>query len=72
MAETEFKHLVRIANTDLDGNKKLHNSLTKIKGVNFSLANAVISVAGMDKAKKTGDLADEEIKKTRQYNKRSC
>jgi len=69
MAETEFKHLVRIANADLDGNKKLYHSLTKIKGVSFSLANAIVSVASIDKLKKTGNLSEEEMKKLDQIIK---
>jgi len=66
MADKEFKHLVRIANTDLDGNKTLHQALTNIKGVGFSLANAILHQAAVDKDKKTGHLTDAEIKKISQ------
>lgn len=62
MAEEEFKHLVRIANTDLDGNKPLYHSLKKIKGVNFMFANAILSTAKLDKKRKVGYLSDAEIK----------
>jgi len=59
----DFKHLVRIANTDIDGNKSLYNGLTKIKGVGFMFANAVVTVANIKKKQKVGYLTEEEIKK---------
>ncbi|MBW2981653.1 30S ribosomal protein S13 [Candidatus Woesearchaeota archaeon] len=59
----DFKHLVRIANTDLDGNKLLAYALKNIKGIGFQFANIVCSLAGIDKTKKTGELSDSEIKK---------
>ncbi len=63
MAEEEFKHILRISNTDLDGNKNIVYALRKIKGVGFQFANMVCTLAGVDKAKKTGYLSDEEVKK---------
>ena len=58
-----FKHLVRIVNTDLDGNKNLAVALKKIKGVGFMFANAVCTLANIEQTKKTGHLTDEETKK---------
>lgn len=63
MAEKEFKYLVRIASTDLDGNKALQYALCKIKGVGLMYANAICRVANIDPLQKTGYLADEEIEK---------
>ena len=59
----ELKYFVRIANTDLDGNKPLYHSLTKIKGINFVLSNAICNAAGIEKTKKTGYLSDDEANK---------
>ena len=59
----ELKYFVRIANTDLDGNKLVSNSLTKIKGISNMLSNAICNTAGIEKAKKTGYLTDEESDK---------
>ena len=56
-----FRHLVRIANTDLPGEKPIGFALRKIKGVNFQLANAICSITNIDKGKKTGELSDDEI-----------
>lgn len=59
----EFKHLVRIVNTDLDGNKQIATALRKIKGIGCQFANAVCFLANVNKAKKTGYLSDDEMKK---------
>lgn len=59
----EIQHFIRIANTDLDGFKPIGHTLTKIKGVSFMFSNAVCSLAGVDKFKKTGLLSDQEAKK---------
>ena len=61
--DSKFRYLVRIMNTDLDGNKKLVSALGRIKGISYSFANAVCVVSGVDKAAKTGNLSDEDIKK---------
>ncbi len=57
----ELKYFVRIANTDLDGNKPIGNALTKIKGISFMFSNAICNVSGIAKAKKSGYLTDEEV-----------
>ncbi len=58
-----FRYFVRIANTDLDGNKSIGLALRKIKGVNFMFSNLICNLAGVDKTAKTGYLNDEPIKK---------
>jgi len=62
MADQGFKHIVRIANTDLDGNRKIIDALKKIKGINFSFSNMICNFVGVDKNKRTGTLLDSEIK----------
>jgi small subunit ribosomal protein S13 len=59
----EFQHLVRIVNTDLEGNKQIAYALRKIKGVGFQFANLICSLSGIDKTKKVGYLSEEDIKK---------
>jgi len=63
MEDKNFKHIVRIANTDLDGNKQIFYALRKIKGVSNMIANALITTSSIARNKKTGTLSDEEIKK---------
>jgi len=59
----EFKHLVRIGDTDLDGNKYILEALRKIKGINMSFSNAICKIININENKKAGNLSDEEIKK---------
>ena len=59
----DFKYFVRIANTDLDGNKSISNALKKIKGVSFMFSNMLCNFAGVDKTAKAGYLKDDEVKK---------
>jgi len=61
--DKDFKYFVRVANTDLDGNKAIVRALIKIKGVGFRFANVVCSLANIEKDKKTGYISDEEVKK---------
>ncbi|PIN70093.1 30S ribosomal protein S13 [Candidatus Woesearchaeota archaeon CG11_big_fil_rev_8_21_14_0_20_43_8] len=60
--DKNYRHIVRIVNTDLNGAKSIYNALRKIKGVGFMYSNAVLSVAGIPKAKKCGTLSDAEAK----------
>jgi len=59
----DFKHLVRIANTDLNGAKPIGPSLRHIKGVGFMFSNLICHLANIDRRKRTGDLNEEEIKR---------
>ena len=59
----ELKYFVRIANTDLDGNKPIQLALTKVKGVGFMFANAILNAAKIEKTKKAGYLPDSDVGK---------
>jgi len=59
--EKEFKYIVRIAATDIDGNKPVMYGLTRIKGINYMLANAILTHTGIDRNKRIGYLSDKEI-----------
>jgi small subunit ribosomal protein S13 len=57
----DYKHIIRVVNTDLDGSKAISHALKKIKGVNFMFANMVCHLAKLDHNKKAGDLNDNEV-----------
>lgn len=59
----DFNYFIRVANTDLDGNKQIAHALTKIKGVSFMFSNMVCNFADVDKTSKAGYLKDEVVKK---------
>ena len=65
MAENqpEFRHLVRIANTDLNGNKLLAAAMRKIKGVSYAYASAVCHVVDVDPSQKTGYMTESDSQK---------
>ena len=58
-----FKHIVRVANVDLSGNRPTRYALTSIKGVGINFADVVCAVAGIAKGEKAGNLNDAEVKK---------
>jgi len=58
----EFRHIVRIAETDLDGTLKVANALSNVKGVGVSLANAILKKAGIDPNRRLGFLSDAELR----------
>ena len=59
--KTDFKHIVRIGGANLDGNKAVLYALREVKGINYMIANAVCTLANLNKHKKAGDLTEEEI-----------
>lgn len=61
--DANFRHLVRIANVDLQGAKQIRLALTHIKGVGINFADALCKVAGVDQHAKTGYLSLEEVAK---------
>ncbi|MBU0471488.1 MAG: 30S ribosomal protein S13 [Nanoarchaeota archaeon] len=63
MSEQEFKYIIRIANTDLSGNKPILYALRKIKGVNIMIANALCGLGNIQKDKKAGNLSPKEAEK---------
>ncbi|MEM5794394.1 MAG: 30S ribosomal protein S13 [Candidatus Aenigmatarchaeota archaeon] len=61
--EVKVRKIVRILNTDLDGEKPLMYALKGIKGVSFTFSKAVCEVAGIDQRTKLGNLSEEEVQK---------
>lgn len=62
----DFRFLVRIVETDLDGKKTVANALTGIKGISDRLSRVVATEAGVDRRKRIGELDDESIDKLAQ------
>ena len=57
----EFRHIVRVAATELKGKMPIKLALTKIKGVGPAFANAVITILEIDPEKKVGEFTNEEF-----------
>jgi|SRR3989344_1158479 len=59
----DFKHLVRIANTDLKGQKAIVYALKDIRGVGVPLAHAICQILKIDGLSKIGDISDADMKR---------
>ncbi len=59
--QDEIKHIVRIANTDLEGKKSVQYSLTGIKGINRRIARIISDRSNVDPSATIGYLDDEKI-----------
>lgn len=59
----EYRHIVRVLGTDIEGHRRLVNGLTKIKGIGVSLANAIVKAAGLRTEARFGQLSDSEVQK---------
>lgn len=60
---SEFKHIVRLAGQDLDGTKRVAYALTKIKGINIRLADAIVKKIQVPPDKRLGFLSEAEIRR---------
>ncbi len=61
--EEDFKHMVRIARKDVDGNKTIVNAITDIKGVGKALSGALCTALDLDPNQKIGYLPDKEVER---------
>ncbi len=59
----EFRHILRIIDTDVDGTLKAPYALKKIKGISLSLANAILKKAGINPNIRTGFLTEANIER---------
>jgi small subunit ribosomal protein S13 len=60
---SEFRHILRITDTDVDGTLKAPFAVSRIKGISLSLANAILKKAGVDPNTRVGFLTDANIEK---------
>ena len=68
--EQEYKErIVRILSKDIEGGMNLYVGLSKIKGISWTLANAICKVLKLDKRRKIGSLTDEEVKTITEFVK---
>merc|ERR1719310_211683 len=63
MLPESFQHMLRVLNTNLDGQRKIMYALTRIKGVGRRYANLCCKMAEVDLQKRGGELNEDEVKK---------
>jgi small subunit ribosomal protein S13 len=61
--ENEFRYIVRIAGTDIDGSLNVEYGLTKIKGLSINLSKTVVGRAKISRDLRIGDLNDADVER---------
>jgi len=62
-ADSDFQHILRVLNTNIDGRRCIMYALTDIKGVGRRFANLVCKKADVRINQRAGELSKEEIEK---------
>jgi small subunit ribosomal protein S13 len=58
-----IRGIVRVAEMDLDGTRKIRNAILGIRGIGKSLATGIATASGLDSEALLGSLNDEQIHK---------
>ena len=67
--QKDEERIVRVLSKDIEGKMKVYAGLTKIKGISWSVSNAICKLLGINKSKKIGALTDEEIENISKFMK---
>ena len=59
----DYRNLVRMIGTSLDGDRLVENGLRQIKGVGARFSQAIVRIAGIDPTTRVGLLSEEECEK---------
>ncbi|MGQ4911389.1 MAG: 30S ribosomal protein S13 [Candidatus Thorarchaeota archaeon] len=59
----EYKHIVRIGGSDIDGQESLIQGLTRIRGVGLRISKAIVRQLELNPSNRLGFLTDDDIKK---------
>jgi small subunit ribosomal protein S13 len=59
----EYRHILRIMGTDMQGTLKTLYALTKIKGISLRLSNAILKKAGVNPDLRVGFITENEVNK---------
>ncbi len=68
--EQQEDRIVRILFKDIEGRMKIYPGLTKVKGISWSLSNAICKLLKIDKNRKIGSLTTDEIAKVNEFMKK--
>lgn len=63
MSEQDFKEIVRVLGTNVDGNRLIVFGLSQVRGIGIRFAQLMIRLAGMDMSMRSGYLTDEQLEK---------
>jgi len=60
--EKRLQNVIRLGETNLDGNKKVAHAIMDIKGISFAMSKAISEVSGLG-SKKISELSEHDIHK---------
>ncbi len=63
------ERIVRILSKDIEGKMTIYAGLTKIKGISWSVSNAICKILKIDKKRTIGSLTSQEIEKISKFVK---
>jgi len=64
--DENFNYIIRIVNTDINGESNIVQGLTQIKGIGRHMATFIADTAGVDRKLKFGNLPETEITKLKE------
>ena len=67
----EYRYILRIMGTDVQGTLKTSYAVAQIKGVSMSLSNAILKKAGVNPDLRVGFITESDIIKNRRCHQRS-
>merc|ERR1711883_42540 len=59
----EFQHILRVQNTNIDGNIKITHALTSIRGMGRRFTDLCLKKAEIDQSKRAGMINEEELQR---------
>ena len=59
----EMRQLVRISGADIAGSKRLFYALKEVRGISYSLSNAICNALHLDKSMLIGEMDDAQLSK---------
>ncbi|XP_037592955.1 40S ribosomal protein S18-like [Cebus imitator] len=68
----KFQHILRVLNTNIDGQRKITFAITAIKGVGQRYAHVVLRKAETDLTKRAGELTEDEVEHVITIMQNSC
>merc|ERR1712061_47615 len=57
----DFQHILRVQNTNIDGNIKVTHAITSIRGMGRRFTDLVLKKAEVDRSKRAGRLTEAEL-----------
>lgn len=61
-----FQYIVRLANTDIDGEKTVIYGLSQVKGIGRHIATTIVSTLGLDRKILFGDLSESQVQQIKE------